>query len=267
MKRTLRLPSGRAGLLLGFVIAFSLHGLALSYLQLKRSRERPPQTLTSRDNTPELLQFGSQAYAPTSLSVLPLPKASVLPPPPSNPLPHRQPPLAGGKTVKMKASSQPKVKQRRAQTQGRLKLVQRMSPASERSGEWQLLAVQHLRRFQRQEQETAVAVGSESLQAASDQENVADPVLQVPASPPPEAYQALWNRSQPQSPVTWQQILTAHPGPAIEVRHLPIAQSKNIAAPVEHRQIVAMGSQIILFWIDGSRLWMLQSARRQASPS
>jgi hypothetical protein len=177
--------------------------------------------------------------------------------------------LAGGKTVKVKASSQPKLKQRRTQTQGRLKLVQRKSPASEQSGDWQLLAVQHLRRFQRQEQEAAVAVASESLQAASDQEKVEglDHVPQVPASPPPEAYQALWNRSQPQSPVAWQKVLAAHPGPAIEVRQLPVAQSKDIGAPVQHRQIVVLGPQVILFWIDGSRLWLLQSARRQGSPS
>ncbi|MFM7641164.1 MAG: hypothetical protein ACKO45_06390 [Cyanobium sp.] len=269
MKPTLRLPSDRVRLLLGFVIALALHGLALSFLQLKRSRERPPQILISRDNTPELLQFASQASAPSSFPGLTLPKATVLPPPPSNLFTPRQPALAGTKTVKVKASSQPKLKQPRIPTKGRLKLAQRRPPAFERSGDWQLLAVQHLRRFQRQEQETGVVAASESLPDASDLERLEalEPGTQGPVSPQPENYQALWNRSQLQSPDAWQKVLAANPGPAIEVRQLPVEQSKEIGAHIKHRQIVVLGPQVILFWIDGSRLWMLQSARTQASRS
>jgi hypothetical protein len=269
MKPTLRLPSDRIRLLLGFVIALALHGFALSFLQLKQSRERPPQTLTSRDNTPELLQFASQASAPSSFPGLTLPNATVLPPPPSKLITHRQPALAGGKTVKMKASSQPKLKQPRIPTKGRLKLAQRMRPASERSEDWPLLAVQHLRRFQRQERETGVVVAWGSLPDASDQERLEglEPGPQGPVSPQPEDYQALWNRSQLQSPVAWQKVLAANPGPAIEVRQLPVEQSKEIAVQIQHRQIVVLGPEVILFWIDGSRLWMLQSARTQASRS
>ena len=268
MKPTLRLPSDQVRLLLGFVIALALHGLALSFFQLKRSRDRPPQTLTSRDNTPELLQFASQASAPSSTPGLALPKATVLPPPPPNLFTHRQPTLAGGK-VKVKASPPPKLKQPRIPTKGRLQLAQRMRPVSERSGDWPLLAVQHLRRFQRQEHETGLAVAAESPPAASDPERLEglDPGHQGPLSPLPESYQSLWNRAQLQSTVAWQKVLAANPGPAIEVRQLPVEQSEEIAGQIQHRHIVVLGPQVILFWIDGSRLWMLQSARTQASRS
>jgi hypothetical protein len=264
MKPTVRQPWAGFPLLIGFVAAVALHALLLAYHQLRQSRSIPPALLPSRDNTPELLQFSRQPAPLTTLEVLPLPKASLLPPPPSpevlaplgpsrgrlgtgadTPRSSKKPRVGQGKRAPKVALKQRKLG---SQPQNSTGLAPRLETSDWAPAVEQLRAFVELHRGSPQD-------GKANAQTFSE----LDPAQQ-------EAYQKLWNLAQPLQ-------LPSEPSTedgtklAIELRELPLQQSRADDLQIGHRQIVVLKGEILLFWLDGQQLWILRSPRDLAPTS
>lgn len=181
-------------LLVGFLCALALHALLLSYLQLRRSRESQPPSLQSRDNTPELLQFSSQPAPLTTLDLLPLPKASPLPPPPLPALTSRKPldarPKKGvGKNDSRKSSTKPD-RSGRKPSPSRPVTAQVQARPSEKPEDL-TLAREQLRSFVRQQQQPSPSPVS-TFQEGEGPRDLREGEPEVL-----EAYQTLWKLAQP----------------------------------------------------------------------
>lgn len=262
-------------LLMAFGLACALHGLFLSYLHLQRSRQVPLESLQSRDNTPELLQFSSQTTSTPPLAVLPLPKASTLPPPPANLLAPLRPSTATSKTKgvalpsstnKPRVANRPKdLVQRSFQKRPALKGSPLASnlPASLSRQDW-TVAVQQLRAFQSHGQASPPSFPPESSGSPASTED-GDPIHSVlsPLEPAQqEAYLSLWERARPLPAIPKSKPLAPTGLPAIEVRQIPFEQTQAKDLQIQHRQLVVVGDQVLLFWIDGREVWLFRSLRQ-----
>ena len=264
MKPTFRLPRVGVPLLISFVAAVVFHALFLAYHQLRQSRLTPPARLPSRDNTPELLQFSRQPAPLSTLEVLPLPKASFLPPPlspdllaplgpsrgrqPSGPAPSRAPKKP--RVIQGKASSKVALHQRKPGG------PRQQSPALLPRLENSLLAeaAEQLRAFV-------------ELHPGSPQEGKANAQdFSEPDSAQQQAYRKLWNLAQPSQLPSEPSIEDAIKL-AIEIRQLPMKDSRVDDLEIRHRQIVVLNDEILLFWLDGQQLWILKSPRNLPSTS
>ena len=264
MKSSFRLPRAGVPLLIGFVAAVAFHALFLAYHQLRQSRLTPPARLPSRDNTPELLQFSRQPAPLSTFEVLPLPKASLLPPPPP---PDLLAPLgpSRGRQGSGAEPSRPMKKTRVAQGKGSFKVaLQQRKPEGHRqqspplaprleTADW-ALAVEQLRTFMELHPASALD-GKANAQDFSEP----DPAQQ-------QAYQKLWNLAQPrQRPI--EPSAEGSAKLAIEIRQLPLQQTRADDLEIRHRQIVVLNDEILLFWLDGQQLWILRSPRDLSSTS
>lgn len=268
MKRSFDLPSRWSPLLFAFGLALALHALLLSYLHLKRSRQIPEPSLQSKDNSPELLQFSSQPTPLISLDRLSLPKASVLPPPPANLLAPLQPSRAGGKKGSLPAASSAKTHRPLPVGQASRQLAQQKRPSLRPRGsatlalsslaleDWNL-ALKQLR---------AAHEPLDSPSGAKDEDTL-PPVLSGLEASRREAYLALWGRALPQLIPPSLKSLAQEGSPVIEVRRLPLEQSQTDELEVQHRQMLDLGDQLLLFWVEGKQLWLFRSMRDPASPT
>lgn len=223
-------PIGFPGLLIALISALALHGLVFSYLQLKRPRVAASAGLQSQDNTPELLQLSREPAPMTQLDLLPLPDARILPPPPVQ-LPVKPPGI------------KPKV-QTKKPNKGVSQAVTRLRPAAVSTSPTSPRnpdgfnelepAVETLRVFQRQL----------TLALTPSQQDV---------------YNTLWSEARPQprglgpTPL----LLSA---PPLEIRSIALQKVQSKEIPIRHKQLIVMDERIALFWLQGSQLWILQSA-------
>jgi hypothetical protein len=244
MKTPPAMPKLVHDLLPALMCALALHGLVLSYLQLQRNRVTLPEALQSRDNTPELLQFSSQPAPVTNLDLLPLPQASILPPP------------------RVQASAKPSVTKKRSQSRrGPNAVTQtaktvrpvvnagRVSPPSPPAVPKDLAdAVEAFRQFK----------GPAEKPSEHRQESSLLPAQQ-------ESYEKLWAQARPQPTETVAKLDHQLAEMSIEIRSLSLKQAKNRDLPIRHQQFVVLDNRIALFWLDGERLWILQSVSAPAS--
>lgn len=235
MKTTPAVPKQVQALLMALMSALAFHALVLSYLQLQRHKAPLPEGLQSRDNTPELLQFSSEPAPVSNLELLPLPQASILPPPRIQPSAK----LSGAKQ-KIQTRMAPKT---RIQTTKKIKPDRRTTPASPPS---QAIvpkdfadAVEAIRLFQ--------GTGE-------------NPLLPVQK----ESYVQLWAQARPH-PNEFVAKLEPNLAESIEIRSLSLKQAQNKELVIRHQQFIVMDDRIALFWLDGQRLWILQSVKSPAS--
>jgi hypothetical protein len=249
MKTPPAMPKLVHALLPALMCALALHGLALSYLQLQRNRATLPEALQSRDNTPELLQFSSQPAPVTNLDLLPLPQASILPPP------------------RVQASAKPSVTNKKSQSRrGPNAVTQtvkkirpggnagRVSPPSPPAIPKDLAdAVEAFRHFK----------GPAEKPSEQRQDNPKTMSTLLPAQQ--ESYEKLWAQARPQPTNIIAKLDHQLAEMSIEIRSLSLKQAQNRDLPIRHQQFVVLDNRIALFWLDGERLWILQSVNAPSS--
>jgi hypothetical protein len=234
--KTSPIASNRIPGVLALMSALACHGLVFSYLQLQRPRVAASTDLQSPDNTPELLQFSRESASLTHLNHLPLPNARPLPPPPL------QLPV---KSLGAKAKSLARKAAQGVNQPGRKLKPAGVTPSpafvSTPDGFKDVnAAVEALRLFQRQS----------TLTLAPAQQDV---------------YNTLWAeaRHYPRGLATTSNPLAPSP---LEIRWVPLQQADSKELPIRHQQFVVMNERVALFWLDGSRVWILQSVL-SASPT
>jgi hypothetical protein len=217
------------GVLVALISALACHGLVFSYLQLQRPRVAASTDLQSPDNTPELLQLSRESAPLTQLDHLPLPKARTLPPPPALlPVKSRG---AKPKSLASKASQAVNLPGRKLKPVASAPFpVQATKPDGFKDVD---VAVDALRLFQRQS----------TLALAPAQQDV---------------YNTLWAEARPYPRTTAPTSNPLAPSP-LEIRWIPLQQAQSKELPIRHHQFVVMTMRVALFWLDGSRVWILQS--------
>jgi hypothetical protein len=83
-----------------------------------------------------------------------------------------------------------------------------------------------------------------------------EPVLLRAEGPAAKPYEKLWDGAQP-APDPGAELKDLPPG--VDVRSLPLARIPAGMETPGHRQAVLLGTQVLLFWIDGSTLWLLRA--------
>ena len=275
MRWLFRSDSRTTVLVIGCGVAVALHALLFSCLHLRATRRGSPEVLRSSDNTPELLQFSSLPAGRAHLDGLPIPQSNPLPPPPNLFSSMRQPAqavdgaAAASRLLRKGRPSQSttSLTQRRAEfnrdRQGRsFATPGRDSDPSLRALDQQrdlALAMEQLRTFLRQD--TSL---SESARSAdfNDQGAAERPQLLRIAvgSPLQDAFQTLWRLGQPQSlkPLT---PISAKKTDPVEVRLISLRQVRANAVPILHGQFVVFPDKVLLMWMQGEKLYFLQTAR------
>jgi hypothetical protein len=227
----------KSALVLALISAMACHGLVLSYLQLQRNKPTLPGRLKIRDNTPELLQFSSQPAPLSSLEPLPLPKASILPPPPAL-LPAK--PVEAKQKAKGRSISMAGILKARPPRAPRIGAVD-SAPSSPDLPQDLTDAVQALRLFQ-----------MPTLQPSTAQQDHPKGLSALPAAQQ-ESYERLWAEAQP--------LMER----SIEIRSLTLQRAQSQELPIRHHQFLVMNDRIGLFWLQGKRLWILQSPLPKSS--
>ena len=275
-----RLQAKRGVLVMGCVAAVSLHALLFSYLQIRGSKSSGPEGLRGRDNTPELLQFSSQPVPRVSFDGLPLPKNSLLPPPPALLTPLRsaraakgglQPPGISTHGLGKESTSlnsrplSPRGGLAKQAGQGR-RLATAANPnastGADSQRDWEM-AIEQLQGLMRQERTASSFAEFVDATAAKD----GQPRVRMALEPPLlQAYQTLWQQAQPLAP----QPLGRDSGKktlVVEVRQASLRQVRAAAVSIRHGEFVVLPDDLQLFWLQGERLFILQSPRSQSASS
>ncbi|MEB3306137.1 MAG: hypothetical protein VKL58_07990 [Cyanobacteriota bacterium] len=235
MKTTPAVPKQAQALLMALMSALAFHALVLSYLQLQRHKATLPEGLQSRDNTPELLQFSSEPAPVSNLELLPMPQASILPPPRVQP-----PAKPSGAKQKPQTQMAPKTGIQTTKVIRSVRPTTLASPPSQAVGPTDLAeAVEAIRLF------------------TGPAENPLSPVQK-------ESYEKLWAQGR-SHPKEYFATLDANLAESIEIRSLSLKQAQNKELVIRHQQFMVMDDRIALFWLDGQRVWILQSVKTPAS--
>jgi hypothetical protein len=281
-------PKGRRKTLwIAGIIAVSLHGLLLSFLHLRERRPRDVGLLSSRDNTAELLQFSSQPISVTPLGEQISPPSPPLPPPsgsssnPLRPRDHRaaaqgqvraQPdgPASGG--ISMTRQSRSLTRRRGAEGQkpsrgrGQSSEVARDLAATSKVDvhtDW-ADALGRLKQFAEQEPPPSQPVRDGGLDRVSEATPASLTTVAIRLakdSPLRQAYQGLWSKARPHV-LSPSNRASANKEDAVEVREVSWQQVRASEVPIRHGQLVVFPENVLLFWLQGDHLFLLQSAKR-----
>ena len=275
MRRLFRSDSRTAVLVMGCGVAVVLHALLFSCLHLRATRRSPPEVLRSSDNTPELLQFSSLPAGRAHSDGLPIPQSNPLPPPPNLFSSMRQPTqavdgaAAASRLLRKGRSSQrtTSLTQRRAEfnrdRQGRsLAIPGRDADPSLRALDHQrdlALAMEQLRTFLRQD--TSLSESARSADSKDQGATERPQLLRIAVgSHLQDAFQTLWKLGQPQS------LQSLTPGFAkktdlVDVRLISLRQVRANEVPILHGQFVVLPDKVLLVWMQGEKLYFLQTSR------
>lgn len=261
MSRLPGLGGRRRSLWLGGVLAVSLHALLLPVFNGHERERTEAEPLRSRDNTPELLQFSSQPAPLTRLDALPLPPARALPPPPgrgsrgqgNGPPPGGPAPLAQRRDISRQKGQDPR-------PASGARAVAEADKQVDSPGDW-AMAIEQLR----------AAVAQEPFPADAAAGTVVDPegkapVLNAMESPLKEAYQELWRQARPRAVPSLRRP-SGTPALAVEVRQASWRQVRVSAVPIRHGQRIVLPDQLLLLWLQGEKLYLLQVPRSAAASS
>lgn len=264
---------------LSLLAAVLMHLLWLAAWQLQRSRVRPPQRLAAVDDTPLLLQFSRQEASESQPLSVPLPPASLLPPPiPSAPLtaaaanpaaPARRPAGSGAAQATRPRAPGPGVANRLAN--GRQAVSTTAMPAVPDLGQGSR-ARQALEKALR---EAAPAPSREPARAEAPVDAERDP--QGPAgaeagrggersqgaepsgatagqSAAAAAERRLWRLARP---VRLTERLRQGLPKGVELRHLDLAQARRSGPLPPLLSGLRTDDRLVVIWIEGSSLWLL----------
>ena len=273
-------PEGnKRSLLLGGVAAVSLHALFLASLHLRDKELKPFGPLRSKDNTSELLQFSTQSVSLGRLSGRDLPPSLPLPPPPDLHSPSNSfrkgasravaPRRATGHQPHRAASSKAGLLAQRHGVSGATAVVSRAVAAGkfDQSGDW-AVAMARLRAVVRQERspsESSLGVVVDSApdttvaQAGKIERLGSNPLLLEP-------YRSLWTQADPIS-VQLPNPVSGNTTVPVDVRQVSWQQVRTSELAIRHGQVVVMAEKVLLFWLQGEHLYLLQSPSQRNSNS
>jgi hypothetical protein len=278
MTRRFLAGANKISFLMAGVVAVSLHVLFFAFMHLRDRGTGESGRLRSRDNTAELLQFSSQA-APSSRGQeegQALPPNLPLPPPPElhSPLnPHRtgqKRPVTSTDANRRPAdgplaSRTAGVAQRRGGSRG--SGVAGSGPRGvDSSADW-AEAKERLRVFLRQEASSSASSPGAMMDAANDTSAETSPAVRlVGDSPLTQAYQALWTQARPYA-VPLPMHAVGNTTPAVEVRLASWQEVRAKATPIRHGQMLVFAEKVMLLWLQGDHLYLLQSSRQKDTHS
>ncbi|MFN9546054.1 MAG: hypothetical protein ACK6AD_03140 [Cyanobacteriota bacterium] len=205
--------------------------------------------MRSPDNTAELLEFSSRPTPLASLAVLPLPPSRALPPPPG------QGATAGAQRRGQPAQADQERRLARAGSRG----VSAAASGQESAGDW-ALAVEQLRAFASQEPARAAPSSAASVDppTADDAQGKA-PIRISLESPLHATYQTLWAQARPHVAPQLNRI-SGHLAVPVEVRQVSWPQVRSADLPIRHGQIVVLPDKLLMFWLQGDKLYLLQTS-------
>jgi len=284
---------GRVGTLwVGCVVALFLHGLVLSLPQWRERPHSEPERLQSRDNTPELLQFTSQA-AQTGLGErVTSPGIPQLPPPKQGQAvavtaPTRESgPSKTGRATRLQTrnpSAPPSVALGGDGRRSTLRRSQRWPMSRDRRGDGKASKSDHqigneVSNDWRTAMERLQAIGRQSLsslEGAKGSEGSTPTAASLamaedkgvirldPNSSLGLAYQSLWNDATPQRILAPEE--SGRPISGVEVRQVSWRKVRVAELPIRHGQILIMADKTFLFWLQNDLLYFLQDSQSAQS--
>ena len=293
MTSLMRPEGNQRSLLLGGLVAVSLHALVLASLHLRDREPSSPGPLRSKDNTAELLQFSTQSVSLGRLSGRDLPSSLPLPPPPdllspSNLFrkgpsravaagrvrglqPHRAGSSKAGLLAQRFGVSRGSALERQGATgvSGATAVVPRAVAAGkfDLSGDW-AVAMERLRAVVRQERSSSESSLGAVVDSAHDTTVAqAGRIVQLASnSPLRELYRSLWTQADPisvQLPIRASGNTTV----PVDVRQVSWQQVRASELSIRHGQFVVMPEKVLLFWLQGEHLYLLQSPSQWNSNS
>jgi hypothetical protein len=259
-------------------VAMALHALALTYRGLLENRRGSARSLHSQDNTAELLQFASQSEWPSRRASLALPPNPVLPPPSRASVPsslHRKgrsnnvlPQQAASRSSRGSAvsagsrvqplrggdSASPKGERPRGswkEVAGRVSSSHQASSRVEPAEDWNQ-ALERLRGVVRPEPAQSGAAGNALFGGTADSATASEP------------YGRLWEQAHPQRfPLSRSSQGTG----GVEIRLVPWPVVREAGVSIRHGQVVFFPEMVLMLWLQGEHLYLLQSPRRLNLPS
>ena len=274
-------PEGnKRSLLLGGVVAVSLHALFLASLHLRDREPRALGPLRSKDNTAELLQFSTQSVSLSRLTGRELPPSLPLPQPPDLLSPSnlvRKGPsraVAAGRATGLQShrasSSKAGGHAQRHGVRGATAVVSKAGAAGnfDKSGDW-AVAMERLRAVVRQERSPSETVVGAVVDSADDT-TVAQAgktvVRLANNSPLRDPYRSLWTQAHPIS-VSLPSRASGKTTVPVDVRQVSWQQVRASELSIRHGQVVVMPENVLLFWLQGEHLYLLQSPVHSNSAS
>lgn len=238
-RRPLRLRPG-SPLLIALLAAALFHALALSFMQLRASRQAigtaggaaGPTAPGAGDDTPELLRLSRRLAQGNALPPLILPPSEPLPPPP--------PELErAGRATTTTTAARPG----RRQPSGTAGRSQRAGSSRRLAATASATAPAAGPRDSASSEETPQALITQARRQLSGAAEAGPPRAEGPL---PAAWQQLWDAATPggEPPAALADL-----GGGVELRRLP--------------QTVLIGDRLLLLWRDGSALWLIRVARER----
>ena len=270
-------PPINSSLLIAFAVAFSLHALLLSFLQLRRRPQPGPDLLRARDNTPELLEFSSLPSRLAHVDVLSLPKASLLPPPPvllpapgrtRSPSPSASSALARLRmirpSVSLKSKDSSHGRAARSSAEGTKSMVGSRSatltspsPTDLTTQDWDE-ALERLNRLRRDGQSQSMPELNLATNPSTNATEQTVTWIQSSELPQYDRYQALWNLARPISPQRKEQAVADRL--ALEVRQITLQNLRSQEVELRHGQIVGLRDKLLLFWIQAEKIYVVKAS-------
>jgi len=272
---------------LSLLAAVLVHLLALAGWQMARRRLPAPEGLRAADDTPILLQFSREEPLAQEAGSIPLPPAATLPPPNAGLPP--EPTTLPGKASGQAAAARPTQGKSSAATRpGATRASSRLvrpkasgtpaaptpvapAPPALGAGSPARLALEKALHDARG---TSVEIGNEP-----GRETKADP-RGAAANPGPEAEGRPAGGDQARTPAgstalratpadlrLWGLARTSRPSPGpleglpagVAIRDLPLSQARRSGADIQHRRLVRLDDGVLLFWVEGSTVWLVRS--------
>ena len=272
---------------LSLLAAVLVHLLALAGWQMARRRQPAPEGLRAADDTPILLQFSREEPLAQEKGSIPLPPAATLPPPNVGlpPEPTTLPGKASGPAVaarptpgKSAAGSRPSapsastrpVPPRGSGTAAAPTPAAPVPPALGAGSPARLALEKALLDARGTSVEIANEPGREPR--ADPRGGGGTPGPEVEGRPAggdqartPAGSAAL--RATPADLRLWGLARTSRPSPGpleglpagLAVRDLPLNQARRSGANIQHRRLVRLDDGVLLFWVEGSTVWLVRS--------
>jgi hypothetical protein len=280
-------PGRVKALWVGAVVALSLHGLVLSFLQWRDLRHKDSERLQSRDNTQELLQFSSQATQTRLGKDAAIPSTPQLPPPkprhsaalsastrepgqsrtgrvprgqPSGPSAIAPAELEGrdGPRFIMAGSQRPAASGDRRENAKTAKSSRYFQSVI--SSDWRT-AIERLRTVDRQDlaSREVQKAGPSSLGMASLVSAEEKGVIRLDEnSTLGLAYRELWREATPQTilPIN----VSGGSNFPVEVRRVSWRNVRAAELPIRHGQLLIVADKTLLLWMQDDYLYLLQDS-------
>lgn len=272
---------------LSLLAAVLVHLLALAGWQMARRRQPAPEGLRAADDTPILLQFSREEPLAQEKESIPLPPAATLPPPNVGlpPEPTTLPGKASGPAVAARptpgksaagsrpsapsASSRP-VPPRGSGTAATSTAAAPVPPALGAGSPARLALEKALLDARGSGAEVTNEPGREPRADPRGGGGTPGPEVEGRPAGGDQARTPAGSaapRANPADLRLWGLAKTSRPSPGpleglpagLAVRDLPLNQARRSGANIQHRRLVRLDDGVLLFWVEGSTVWLVRS--------